>query len=77
MLDIKFVRANQAAVEEALAKRGGKISLDGFIKLEAERRAVLADVENKRPAATPSVKRSAKSSKRGARPPKSWPKCAL
>ena len=46
MLDIKFVRANQAAVEEALAKRGGKISLDGFIKLEAERRAVLADVEN-------------------------------
>lgn len=48
MLDIKFVRANQAAVEEALAKRGGKISLDGFIKLEAERRAVLADVENKK-----------------------------
>lgn len=48
MLDIKFVRANQAVVEEALAKRGGKISLDGFIKLEAERRAVLADVENKK-----------------------------
>jgi len=48
MLDIKFVRANQLAVEEALAKRSGKVSLDGFIELEAERRVVLADVENKK-----------------------------
>lgn len=45
MLDIKFIRENQQIVEEALAKRGGKISLDGFLKLEQERRALLTEVE--------------------------------
>ncbi|MCI8336577.1 MAG: serine--tRNA ligase [Peptococcaceae bacterium] len=45
MLDIKFIRENQQIVEEALAKRGGKVSLDGFLKLEQERRALLTEVE--------------------------------
>ena len=45
MLDIKFIRDNQQIVEEALAKRGGKVSLDGFLKLEQERRALLTEVE--------------------------------
>lgn len=45
MLDIKFIRENQQIVEEALAKRGGKISLDGFLKLEQERRTLLTEVE--------------------------------
>jgi len=45
MLDLKFVRANPQAVEEALAKRGGKISLAAFLELEGERRSILASVE--------------------------------
>ncbi len=45
MLDLKFVRANPELVVAALAKRGGKISLDGFLSLEEERRSALAKVE--------------------------------
>ncbi len=48
MLDLKFVRANPDIVIEALAKRGGKISLDSFLSLEEERRSLLADVEEKK-----------------------------
>ena len=45
MLDLKFVRANPQLVIDALAKRGGKISLDGFLSLEEERRSILSKVE--------------------------------
>ena len=45
MLDLKFVRANPQLVIDALAKRGGKISLDGFLSLDEERRAILSKVE--------------------------------
>ena len=45
MLDLKFVRANPQAVEEALQKRGGKVSLAAFLQQEAERRQILAQVE--------------------------------
>jgi len=45
MLDLKFVRSNPQVVIDALAKRGGKISLDSFMKLDEERRAILSQVE--------------------------------
>jgi seryl-tRNA synthetase len=45
MLDLKFVRQNPETVEEALQKRGGKISLADFLQLEKERRAILSQVE--------------------------------
>ena len=45
MLDLKFVRANPELVIEALAKRGSKISLDGFLNMEQERRSLLGQVE--------------------------------
>jgi len=45
LLDLKFVRSNPDVVIEALAKRGGRISLDGFLALEEERRAILVKVE--------------------------------
>lgn len=48
MLDLKFVRNNPDKVIEALQKRGGKISLDGFLKLEEERRGIIAAVEEKK-----------------------------
>jgi len=48
MLDLKFVRANPDIVTQALAKRGGKISLDAFLSLEEERRSILASVEDKK-----------------------------
>lgn len=45
MLDLKFVRSNPQQVIEALEKRGGKISLDGFLALDEERRSLLGKVE--------------------------------
>lgn len=48
MLDLKFVRSNPDIVTEALNKRGGKISLAGFLSLEEERRSILASVEEKK-----------------------------
>jgi len=48
MLDLKFVRSNPDVVIEALQKRGGKISLDGFMQLEEERRNIIAAVEEKK-----------------------------
>ena len=48
MLDLKFVRANPNVVTDALAKRGGKISLADFLSLEEERRSILVQVEEKK-----------------------------
>jgi len=45
MLDLKFVRSHPEEVVEALAKRGGKISLDDFFALDEKRRQLLARVE--------------------------------
>ena len=45
MLDMKFVRENPEVVEKALKNRNNPLSLDGFLKLEQERRSVLAEVE--------------------------------
>ena len=45
MLDLKFVRANPHVIIDALASRGGKISLDSFLAFEKERREILARVE--------------------------------
>lgn len=48
MLDVRFVRENTTAVEEALRKRNYKLSLSGFISLEAERRPLLKEAEELR-----------------------------
>ena len=48
MLDMKFVRSNPEIIAEALQKRGGKISLDEFLKLEEQRRALILQVEELR-----------------------------
>lgn len=45
MLDLKFVRSNPEKVEQALKNRGGKINLEGFLKMESERRELLGQVE--------------------------------
>jgi len=45
MLDPKFVRENIPAVEEALRKRRSKVSLDGFVALDRERRDLVVKVE--------------------------------
>ena len=45
MLDVKFIRNNPEAVTAALLKRGGKISLEGFLTADAQRRGVLARSE--------------------------------
>ncbi|MCL2816882.1 MAG: serine--tRNA ligase [Clostridiales bacterium] len=45
MLDVKFIRNNPEAVTAALLKRGGKISLEGFLTEDAQRRGVLARSE--------------------------------
>ena len=48
MLDLKFVRDNVAAVEEALRKRRSTLSLEGFVALDRERRERLVLVERMR-----------------------------
>ena len=45
MLDIKFVRDNLDAVKTMLKNRNNSLSLDGFTKLEQERRNILAATE--------------------------------
>jgi seryl-tRNA synthetase len=48
MLDIRFVRENVVAVEEALRKRNYQLSLTEFLSLEEERRTLLKEVEELR-----------------------------
>ena len=48
MLDIKFVRENVGAVEEALKKRNYDLSLTDFLSLEEERRGLLKESEELR-----------------------------
>ena len=45
MLDLKFVRSHPEEVEAALANRGGKVSLDNFLKVEADRRRLMTVTE--------------------------------
>jgi seryl-tRNA synthetase len=45
MLDLKFVRENVAAVEEALKRRRSAAPLEGFLELDRKRRALTAQVE--------------------------------
>ena len=45
MLDVKFVRENVPAVEEALRRRGSAANLEGFVGIDRKRRALLSSVE--------------------------------
>ncbi len=45
MLDLKFVRSNPQAVQEALAKRGSTMVLDEFLEIDEQRREKLFVVE--------------------------------
>ncbi|MTI83490.1 MAG: serine--tRNA ligase [Firmicutes bacterium] len=45
MLDIKFVRNNPEAVQEALKKRGSNISLEPFLRLDERRRKLITETE--------------------------------
>ncbi|HZW37622.1 MAG: serine--tRNA ligase [Deltaproteobacteria bacterium] len=45
MLDVKFVRENIPAVQEALRRRRSQASLEGFAGIDRERRALLSSVE--------------------------------
>jgi len=45
MLDFKFVRGNPKIVQDALAKRGSRVSLDEFLQIEEQRREKLFVVE--------------------------------
>ena len=45
MLDIKLVRSQPEKVREGMAKRGAKVPLDEFLKIDEERRKKLVEVE--------------------------------
>jgi seryl-tRNA synthetase len=45
MLDIKFVRKNTTFVQEALEKRGSALRVQGFLDLDAKRRALILETE--------------------------------
>ena len=46
MLDLKFVRSNPEKVEESLKRRNVDISLEGFLRLDKDRRSLLVEVED-------------------------------
>ncbi len=48
MLDLKVLRDNPDLVREALKRRGNPLSLDGVLKLEGARRALLTAIEQDR-----------------------------
>jgi seryl-tRNA synthetase len=48
MLDIKFIRENKDLVTEAARKKHIKFSVDELLKVDDERRALMAEVEKKR-----------------------------
>ncbi|MCL1873733.1 MAG: serine--tRNA ligase [Clostridiales bacterium] len=48
MLDLKFIRSHPDLVAEALAKRGADLSLEGFLNLDKDRRALLSQSEEKK-----------------------------
>jgi len=48
MLDLRFIRKNPDLVREALAKRGEELSIDDFLELDEERRAVIQEEEELR-----------------------------
>ena len=45
MLDIKFVRENPDAVDEAMANRQTSWDREKFFQMDGERRSVIAEVE--------------------------------
>jgi len=45
MLDLRFVRENIAAVQQAATAKGEKVSLDEFVTLDEKRRNLLREVE--------------------------------
>lgn len=48
MIDLKLVRDNPEALREALTRRGTPANLDGLLKLEQERRELIASIEQHR-----------------------------
>lgn len=48
MLDLKLVREKPEVVQAALAKRGGRVSLDGLLALERSRRELVTGIEQDR-----------------------------
>jgi seryl-tRNA synthetase len=45
MLDIKFIRENQALVKQSLQDRNLKLDLDGLIAIDDSRRKSLSEIE--------------------------------
>ncbi|MBI4003566.1 MAG: serine--tRNA ligase [Candidatus Omnitrophica bacterium] len=50
MIDLKLLRDNPEALREALTRRGAPANLDGLLKLEQERRELIASIEQDRQA---------------------------
>ncbi|MCF8030136.1 MAG: serine--tRNA ligase [Desulfohalobiaceae bacterium] len=48
MLDLRFIRKNPEAVQEALNRRGEDLSLQEFLRLDEDRRKVIQEVEELR-----------------------------
>lgn len=48
MLDIQFIRDNPETVKEKSAQKGYKVDIDGLLRVDAERRALLGEIEQVR-----------------------------
>ncbi len=61
MLDIKFIRENTDLVQQALKARATEVDLDGLLKLDHDRRAVITEAEDLKTERNAASKRSADS----------------
>ncbi|NLA59366.1 MAG: serine--tRNA ligase [Firmicutes bacterium] len=48
MLDLRLIRANPDLVKEAMAKRGVEVPIDELLELDAQRRSLLTELEQKK-----------------------------
>ena len=48
MLDIRLIRSNPDLVKEAMAKRGAEVPVDELLDLDAQRRSLLTELEQKK-----------------------------
>ncbi len=68
MLDLKFIRANIDVVKAAVEAKGEKVNIDEYIAIDAERRAVLKEVDALKAERNKVSKEIAEEKKRGGNP---------
>jgi seryl-tRNA synthetase len=68
MLDLKFIRANVDMIKAAIEAKGEKVNIDEYVAIDAERRAILKEVDALKAERNKVSKEIAEQKKRGENP---------